>query len=72
MTRWMNLGCGLTKEDPLWKVRVGLFDEHQEALDSLQKAFDSLEKIDKRPRESFEDTAMLPLKGLRPYLAGLF
>ncbi|KAJ5639751.1 uncharacterized protein N7484_007613 [Penicillium longicatenatum] len=57
MTRWVNLGPGGDKEDPLWKIHLhGSFAFPERLEDSL---------ITQSPRVCFEDMAPLSFEDLR-------
>ena len=58
LTRWANLGTGIDRDDPLWKIHV--FTCKDEKMPSIL----SKELRLHRPRKSYENTASLSLKEL--------
>jgi hypothetical protein len=64
MTRWMNLGRGLTQEDPMWKIHVSFAYPQPRRFNR-----DDLERFltPNSPRSCFEDTAPQSLEELRSH-----
>lgn len=58
LTRWANLGTGIDRDDPLWKIHV--FTCKDEKMPSILPKELRLH----RPRKSYENTASLSLKEL--------
>lgn len=56
MTRWLNLGPGLTKEDPLWKTHV---------LGGIPRRRLDEDDLEESPRLCFEDMAPQSFEDLR-------
>jgi hypothetical protein len=59
MTRWVNLGPGLDREDPLWKIHT----YHTSTRSFPKRLHDSL--ITHSPRKCFEDMGSLSFEDLR-------
>lgn len=60
MTRWVSLGPGLTKEDPLWKTHVRMPLGRRAQVDWDDPSF-----VAHSPRLCFEDEASEPFEDLR-------
>lgn len=59
MTRWINVGAGIDRDDPLWKIHSWAFD-HATMRDKLPSSL----KL-QSPRKCFESTASLSFQDLR-------
>lgn len=59
MTRWVNLGTGIRRDDPLWKIHIFRCDDW--TMPSELPRSLTLQS----PRKSFEKTTSLSFKGLR-------
>lgn len=60
MTRWVNLGSGLTPNDPMWRNHVDFCIGPRPELDGDEHIL-----MTRSPRLSFEDIAPQPLEDLR-------